>query len=215
MRRTLLFALLCAGMLFASNTKSQDVQKSAPAAGGPLSGRWIITAEYLGTSVNLSMEFKQDGNKLTGNFDGDKLEGTVAGNSVHFLAKDDQGGSEEGTATVQGNSMSGTIIYIEGSNPTHPTNTSFTAKLAGSPAGAPESTTLTPLSSIASFPPPTSLSSPSIPATPSTPPPWRRWRHRRERGPTCDGRQPRNWSLSMLNLLSPETPWSFISCACA
>ena len=33
MRRTLLFALLCAGMLFTGNTKSQDVQKSASAEG--------------------------------------------------------------------------------------------------------------------------------------------------------------------------------------
>ena len=69
----------------------------------------------------------------------------VAGNSVHFLAKDDQGGSEEGTATVQGDNMSGTIIYIDGSNPTHPTNTSFSAKLAGKPpAGAPQTHDFTP-----------------------------------------------------------------------
>ncbi|HTC42959.1 MAG TPA: acetamidase/formamidase family protein [Candidatus Acidoferrales bacterium] len=145
MRRTLLSALLCAGMLFTANAKSQDAQKPAPAAEGPLSGHWIITAEYLGAPVNLSMEFKQDGNKLTGNFDGDKLEGTVAGSSVHFLAKDDQGGSEEGTATVQGSTMSGTIIYIDGSNPTHPVNTPFTAKLAGKhSAGAPQTHEFTP-----------------------------------------------------------------------
>ncbi len=112
---------------------------------GSLSGHWIITAEYLGTPVNLSMEFKQDGNKLTGNFDGDKLEGTVTGNSVHFLAKDDQGGSEEGTATVQGGNMSGTSIYIDGSNPTHPMNTPFSAKLAGKPpAVAPQTHEFTP-----------------------------------------------------------------------
>jgi amidase len=133
MRRTLLFALLCVGMLFTGNAKSQDAQKPAPAAEDLLSGHWIITAEYLGALVNLSVEFKQDGNKLTGNFDGDKLEGTVTGNSVHFLAKDDQGGSEEGTATVQNGKMSGTIIYIDGSNPTHPINTPFTATLAGKP----------------------------------------------------------------------------------
>ncbi len=145
MRRTLLFALLCAGMLFTRNAKSQDAQKPASAAEGLVSGHWIITAEYLGTPVNLSMEFKQDGNKLTGNFDGDKLEGTVTGNSVHFLAKDDQGGSEEGTATVQGGNMSGTIIYIDGSNPAHPMNTPFSAKLAGKPpAGAPQTHEFTP-----------------------------------------------------------------------
>jgi amidase len=145
MRHTLLPTLLCAGILFTVSAKPQDAQKPPAAAEGPLSGRWIITAEYLGTPVNLSMELKQNGSKLTGNFDGDKLEGTVTGNSVHFLAKDDQGGSEEGTATVQGDSMSGTIIYIDGTNPTHPMNTPFTATLAPKrPAGPPKRHEFTP-----------------------------------------------------------------------
>jgi amidase len=145
MRRTLLLTLLCAGMLFTANAKPQEGQKSPSATERPLSGHWIITADYLGTPINLSMEFKQAGNTLTGNFDGDKLEGTVTGNSVHFLAKDDQGGSEEGTATVQGDTMSGTIIYIDGANPTHAMNTPFTAKLAGKrPSSAPQTREFTP-----------------------------------------------------------------------
>jgi amidase len=131
MRRTFLLAVLFAGTAVTTTAKAQDARKTAAAAEGPLSGRWIITAEYLGTPTQLSVEFQQEGNKLTGNFDGDKLEGTVTGNSIHFLAKDDQGGSEEGTATVQGDTMSGTIIYIDGANPTHPLNTPFTAQLAG------------------------------------------------------------------------------------
>jgi acetamidase/formamidase len=145
MRRAVLLTLLCAGILSTAESKPQDPQKPSPAAEGPLSGRWIITAQYLGTPVNLFLEFKQEGNKVTGNFDGDKLEGTVTGNSVHFLAKDDQGGSEEGSATVEGDTLSGTIIYIDGTNPTHPMNTPFTAKLAGkSPAGLSQTHEFTP-----------------------------------------------------------------------
>lgn len=145
MRRTVLLSLLFAVAFFAASANPQDVPKAPAAAEGPLSGRWIITAEYLGTPVNLAMEFKQEGNKLTGNFDGDKLEGTVTGNSVHFLAKDDQGGSEEGTATVQGDTMSGTVIYIDGTNPTHPLNVAFTAKLAGKrPSNPPQTHEFTP-----------------------------------------------------------------------
>jgi amidase len=124
MRRALAFLWLFAIAVVVTNAKPQ-------AADAPLTGRWILSGQYLGYAANMTMELKQEGNKLTGNFDGDKLEGTVTGNSVHFLAKDDQGGSEEGTATVQGDTMSGTVIYIDGTNPMHPVNVSFTAKLAG------------------------------------------------------------------------------------
>jgi hypothetical protein len=43
---------------------------------------------------------EQHGEKLTGNFDGDKLEGTASGDRIHFLAKDEHGGTEEGNAAV-------------------------------------------------------------------------------------------------------------------
>jgi amidase len=138
MRHLLLPTMLLAGILVPANGQQPEAQKPQP-PNSPLSGHWIITAQYLGSPVNLSMELTQQADKLTGNFDGDKLEGSVNGNAIHFLAKDDQGGSEEGTATLQGDSMSGTIIYIDGSNPSHPMPTPFTATLAGKrPAGPPK-----------------------------------------------------------------------------
>jgi len=76
------------------------------------------------------MKLTQQADKLTGDLDGDKLEGSFTGYSIHFLAKGDQGGSEEGTATVQGDSMYGTIIYVDVSNPSHPVSFPFTARLA-------------------------------------------------------------------------------------
>jgi amidase len=144
MRRSFSLLLLFVGTLAAS-AQQPDTQKTPHEPGGPLSGRWVINAEYLGSPIILSMELNQQADKLTGNFDGDKLEGTLNGNSVHFLAKDDQGGSEEGTATVQGDTMSGTILYIDGTNPSHPIKTPFTAKLAEKrPASAPARHEFTP-----------------------------------------------------------------------
>ncbi|MGB8324918.1 MAG: hypothetical protein WCE52_18315 [Candidatus Acidiferrum sp.] len=113
-----------------SAARAQYSPKVQSQTQGPLSGRWIITADYLGTPLNVTLEVTQQADQLTGNFEGDKLEGTVNGNSIHFLAKDEQSGSEETTATVQGDSMSGTVIWIDGSNPSHPMNVPFTAKLA-------------------------------------------------------------------------------------
>ena len=110
MRRSLLLPLALAGICAASSARAQDSPKVQSQTQGPLSGRWIITADYLGTPLNVTLELTQQADKLTGNFEGDKLEGTVSGSSIHFLAKDEQGGSEETTATVQGDSMSGTVI---------------------------------------------------------------------------------------------------------
>jgi amidase len=144
-RYSTLLSVFLAGSLATNTGHAQGAAKSQSQAQGPLSGRWVLTADYLGTPLNVTMELTQQAEKLTGNFEGDKLEGTVTGNSLHFLAKDDQGGSEDGTATFQGDSMSGTVIWIDGANPSHPMKVPFTAKLA-SPhsAGTPKRHEFTP-----------------------------------------------------------------------
>jgi len=126
--------------LFAPLAAPQPQAPATPTpANGPLTGRWIIATDYLGTPMNLSMELEQRGEKLTGNFEGDKLEGSVSANTVSFLAKDDQGGSEKGSAVVQGDTISGTILYTDGSNPSHPITVSFKAKLVSAlPSGTPK-----------------------------------------------------------------------------
>lgn len=52
--------------------------------------------------------------------------GTLTGNFLHFFAKDEQGGSEECNGTVQGGTISGTIIFID--NAGHPVAHQFSAK---------------------------------------------------------------------------------------
>jgi hypothetical protein len=44
-----------------------------------VNGRWFASADFYGTPINFPMEFSQQGDKLTGNFGGDKLEGTLTG----------------------------------------------------------------------------------------------------------------------------------------
>jgi len=128
MRHAVLLSVLFAATLAAAAGRAQDAQEKKPAAGGPLSGHWVVTVDYLGTPLNLGMHLDQQADKLTGNFDGDKFEGSLSGTSVHFLAKDDQGGSEEITATVTGDSMSGSAIFIYSSSPSYPFTVPFTAK---------------------------------------------------------------------------------------
>lgn len=94
-----------------------------------VTGRWFATADFYGTPINFAMELNQQGNKFTGDFAGDKLEGTLTGNSIHFLAKDERGGTEELAGTIQAGAISGTIIFVDGDDKEHPTTHQFAATL--------------------------------------------------------------------------------------
>ena len=52
----------------------------------------MVNTDYYGTTIYYRMELKQEGEKLNGNFDGDKLKETLKGSSIYFLAKDEEGG---------------------------------------------------------------------------------------------------------------------------
>jgi len=132
MRRLLAFLFLASVFLIAQPQNS-------------LTGRWIVTIDFYGTPQIGQMELDQQSDKLTGKFGGDKLEGTVKGNAIHFLAKDEEGGSEEINATLQNGAMAGAAILIDGSDPSHPVTHQFTAKLVPSRrAGPPQRHEFTP-----------------------------------------------------------------------
>ena len=112
--------LLCAAAL-------AFAQAPPPAS---VTNHWLITTDLFGTTVYAPIDLTDKDGKLTGTLFGDKLEGTVRGDQVHFLAKDDSGGSEEGSATLRGSTMKGTLILINSSDPTHtPSKRPFTATL--------------------------------------------------------------------------------------
>jgi acetamidase/formamidase len=133
--RKLSFLLLFLPTLLLAQNAPQTPSSNPPS----LTGRWIVTTDFYGTSLNLSLELSQSGEKLTGNIEGDKLEGTVRGNSIHFLAKDDQGGSEDATATLQGGVISGTVTFVDGSDLDHPSTHTWSATLVPArPTAAPQ-----------------------------------------------------------------------------
>jgi amidase len=126
MRKVLILMILSPALIIAPRAQAQDAQKPAQ---GTVTGRWTVNADLYGTREYLSLELKQQGDKLTGNFDGDKLEGTVQGNVIHFLAKDEQGGSEECKGTLQNDIITGTLIFANANEPEPPRTHSFVAKL--------------------------------------------------------------------------------------
>jgi amidase len=144
--RKFLFALLLVPGVLLAHTKQPGVsQEHAGGANPSVAGRWVVTSDFYGTPVTFSLELKQDGDKLTGNFDGDKLEGTLQGSSIHFLAKDDQNGTEECTAKVQGDTISGSLVFANGDDPEPPSTHQFTAKVVPARrAGPPQRHEFTP-----------------------------------------------------------------------
>lgn len=133
MRRVLFLLLFAPGSLLA-----QSRQEPVRVANADVSGRWMVATDYFGTTIYYRMELNQQGEKLSGNFDGDKLEGTVKGNAIYFMAKDDEGGTDEGKGSLQGGTITGSVVFTHSNDPEHPTH-KFTAEFVPARrAGAPQ-----------------------------------------------------------------------------
>lgn len=128
-----LFSLVFFGIVSANDSHAADAQDRARASNAGVSGRWIVNADFYGTPIFYQMHLKEESGKLIGDFAGDKLEGTVTGNTIHFVAKDEQGGTEECTATVKDGTMSGTFVFTDAGDPAHPSTHAFTATIALQP----------------------------------------------------------------------------------
>jgi amidase len=154
MRRLPFLVLLVPGLLAVHHSLAQAGQNSAGAGNTTISSRWTITADFYGTPLYFPLELNQAEGKLTGKFGGDKLEGTISGNSVHFVAKDDQGGTEECQATVNGSAMSGSIVFTDADDREHPSTHEFTGTVVPERrAGAPERHEFTPTTFYRQFSP--------------------------------------------------------------
>ena len=84
-----------------------------------LSGKWLAVGDLYGTSVYWKLVLTQTGDKLSGVYSGNKLEGTVIGDTLHFLARDEQGDTAECKAKItrgpdQRPTISGTVMFIGG-----------------------------------------------------------------------------------------------------
>jgi amidase len=124
MRKSLFLLLLVPGVLL-----GRSGQETARQGNAGVSGRWVVNTDIFGSTIYYRMELKKEGEKLSGDFGGDKLEGTLKGNSIYFLAKDEEGGTDEGKGTVQGGTITGTVVFTHLEDPAHPEIYKFTAEL--------------------------------------------------------------------------------------
>jgi amidase len=127
MRKMLFVSLLVIVIVVAAGPGMSAAQGTNPAAPSGLTGKWNVNADFWGTPLYFRMELKEEGGKLTGEFSGDKLEGTVSGSTVHFLAKGEGGSTEECIASIKDGLLAGTIVFTGSENPEHPATHAFTA----------------------------------------------------------------------------------------
>jgi hypothetical protein len=67
-----------------------------------------MSADLVGTTLYLRMELKQDGDKLSGPYTGDKLTtGTINSGAIHLLATSDDGTTSDVNATVKDGVITG------------------------------------------------------------------------------------------------------------
>ena len=108
-----------------------------------LTGRWIATADFYGAPRYMRIDLEQQGEKLTGKFSGDKLEGTITGSAIHFLAKNDQGLNADVTGTITNGTITATVNQTFPEAP--PQTYKITATLAPArPTAAPQRHEFTP-----------------------------------------------------------------------
>lgn len=126
--------LLCLSALFlCAHCSAQS--NSSP------TGEWALTTDLFGTSMQQVLSLKVDGNKLTGTLSGRGhavIDGTVTGNAIHLVVKQDKDTTGEYDGTLSGESMNGTA-HVFSSEPEKRLPAKWVAKrLPPVPMGPPE-----------------------------------------------------------------------------
>jgi amidase len=92
-----------------------------------ISGEWLVTRDVYGSPLYQRMTLTLQDGKLTGVFAGDKLEGTLNGNALHFLARDEDNNTSEFTGMFNGTTITGTVAEIDASDPKERSENRMTA----------------------------------------------------------------------------------------
>jgi amidase len=100
---------------------------NASHAAESLNGHWLVTSDLHGTPIHGRLDIEQHGRNITGQFYGDKFDGSVDGNAIHFVAKSSSGGTEKVDGALKKGVLSATVVETEESDESHPDRYSFTA----------------------------------------------------------------------------------------
>jgi acetamidase/formamidase len=106
---------------------------------------WLLKTDMWGNAAYQSLTLSQDGNVLSGTFDGDKLVGTRQGNRLDFTVTDSDQAIYHLKATVDGAGMVGIADDPDTNAPGKRVTHAFTGqRLPARPTGSPKVYTFTP-----------------------------------------------------------------------
>lgn len=114
-------------------------------AAEPRAERWLVKTNMWGNTAYQTLALSQDGNALSGTFDGDKLVGTRHGNLLDFTVTDADHATYHLKATVDGTGMVGVADDPDTNTPGRRVTHAFTGqRLPERPSGSPKVYTFTP-----------------------------------------------------------------------
>lgn len=117
----------------------------AACAAGPLAERWLVKTDMWGNTAYRTLALSQDGNALSGTFDGDKLVGTRHGSLLDFTVTDSDHATYHLKATVDGAGMVGVADDPDTNAPGKRVTHAFTGqRLPERPSGSPKVYTFIP-----------------------------------------------------------------------
>ena len=102
-----------------------------------LTGHWTASGESFGTRTSFAFDLEQKGDKLTGKFAGDPVDGSTDGRVFQFFAKDTQGGGEQVKGTIVNGELHGDVVQTDGGMPYKSDHYSFVAITRPSRSTAP------------------------------------------------------------------------------
>ena len=110
-----------------------------------INGEWLITRDAYGNPLYQRMTLTVQEGKVSGLFDGDKLEGTLNGNALHFISRDEDNDTSEFTGIFDGATITGKVVETDASDPRETSENEMTAKRPSErPAGSPKRHDFTP-----------------------------------------------------------------------
>lgn len=75
-----------------------------------LTGSWLLTADYYGTTRYMALDLEQQGSKLVGRFRTRELEGFVEDKVISFSTKNDRGDKEVVKCRIEGRRLIGSVV---------------------------------------------------------------------------------------------------------
>ncbi|CAM3719267.1 acetamidase [Corallococcus sp. ZKHCc1 1396] len=106
---------------------------------------WLVTTDLWGNPAYQTLTLERSGKRLTGELDGDALEGERVGNDLRFVVTDSRKQTYVFNGKVTGDALRGTADYPDSNNPKTRVPHAFTARLLPRrPAGPPRVHTFKP-----------------------------------------------------------------------